>query len=246
MIAPSAEEILAIKAEARKRFGSDRVARVALGAPFDLVVCLAPLSLASAAEYDDAGKVNAENARSAMLVERVLFPSQEKLDEIRSAPSTAALDALVDKQFCGLMGFGHDGGDVLAAPLSALNAPPGFASPKEVAAKVAALIAAHPGSTPWSIYHGGSGLSCILRQPISDVWATIAHKLSTVIKSGRGSLVAALPFARDLCVWAPGLAGNAGSALEAHVDECPGRGALLVTPLLAMGGAMAETQASFL
>ena len=247
MIAPTPAEIVELKAACRARFGHERVVAVSLGAPFDVLVAIAAFDLSSATRYDDARGKSAENARSAMLVERVLWPSQERLDAPREAPETCAIDGIVEQRFRGLMGFDGDG-EPDCAPLLPLTAPPGFASPKEVSAAIAELSRAHQGVTLWSVSHPSSGLACILRAPIADVWAAISHKIGEALRERKGVLSAAVPFARDLCAWAPGLApgGDAGAALAAHVDEAPGRAMFLVQPLLAMGGAFADARASFL
>jgi hypothetical protein len=244
---PTPEEIAALKVECRKRFGHERIVGVSLGAPFDVLVAVAALDLASATEYDDARGKSAENARSALLFDRCLWPSQERLDAIREAPDTCAIDGLVEQKFRAAMGF--DGDDEPAfARLSTMSAPPAFASSKEAAAKIAALAQANPGVPLWSVSHRSSGLACILRQPIADVWTAISHTIGEAMKSRKGVLSAVTPFARDLCVWVPGLApgGSAGAALAAHLDEAPGRAMHLVAPIVAMGGAFAEARASFL
>jgi hypothetical protein len=245
--APSEKERAAIKAAALATFNSDRVAVIELGAPFGVCVYIAAFDLASATAYDDGRTESAENGRSAMLAERVLWPTQERLEELRSKPECAALDHLLEQKLRRLHGFDADG-EPTCARLSAMSIPPGFCAPKEAGRAAAELQAAHPGAVLWSVYHRGSGLSCIMRGPISDVWAEITSAITGAMKARQGVLSSAALYACDLCVWAPGLApgGDAKAALRAHLNEAPGRAIHLTSPILAMGGAYAEARASFL
>lgn len=244
---PTDAEKSAIKAEARKRFGSERVIQVELGKPFDLLVCIAAVNLESATEYDDARTASPENARSNLLAERVLWPEQTVLEQIRERGETAALDGKLEQEYRRLLGF--DGpGEPAAVKLSPMSAPPSLAPPKERAGAVAALRRAHEGVELWVITHPGTRLECILAGPVADVWTAIMHAQGEAMRARAGNLSVVVPFARDLCVWAPRMApgGDASAALQAHLDEAPGRAMYLLPPLVAMGGAYATARASFL
>ncbi len=242
MRAPSDEEIVAAKAECRKRFGHDRIVRVIVAEPIGTHALVAAFNLREAAAHLDARFVSVPNARSVLIAERCLWPSMEGLEEIRTTRRMPAVDIQIEGEFRKLMGFVP--GAAHAHPLTAATAPPSFVSPQDVARlgvglKVGELQKAYPGEQLWSVCRRENGLELILRQPISAVWtaATVAAQAAQETNSGR--LTCVLDFARDHVVWSP-------RPIDIYLDEAPGRADDIALPFFEMGGAGATASASFL
>ena len=91
MITPSPAEIVLIKAEARRRFGSDRALCVQLGAPIGAAVVVAPFDLRSYSAHVDARAENASTAQAGAIVDRLLWcspasPDEAPVDTIEPSP----------------------------------------------------------------------------------------------------------------------------------------------------------------
>jgi hypothetical protein len=235
MIRPTPDEILAAKAACRAKFGHERILGIPLGDPIDLFVIMAACNLREAAAYEDARAVSPIQARSALVVSRALSPSQADLSASRRL--RGAIDAKIEAYFRAALGWTDE--MATAQRFSAATAPPGFAAPAELPAKVQELVAAHPAAELWSVTNKANGLALVMAAPEEDVYTAAIAAIEEANRSRRGVLTVVLDFARDLVVWSP-------KPLDAYLDEAPGRAADLANPFLEMGGAGAVGSASFL
>ncbi len=241
MLAPTPEEITAAKAECRRRFGHEKIVRVIVTEPIATHALVAAFNLTEASSYVDNRRLSFENARSSLIGDRCLWPSQEVLEEIRGERRLWAVDIQIENKFRELMGFSD--GEAHARPLSAATAPPGFRAglnAKDLAAKVAELVGLSKGQKLFAVQHPSNGLELIMGQPTGDVGLAASVALAAAQKSGSGTLTAVLDFAIDHVVWSP-----PGGA-KAHIDEAPGRATDIAQPFFEMGGAGASASASFL
>lgn len=241
---PTPEDIAAAKAECRRRFGHERLARVPLGAPFGVAVLLAAWDFAAASAHADARLVSVPNAASALLAERALFPAQDDVEQLRARGGL--LDGEVEAEMRRIHGFVAN--DAAAVPLTAATAPPGYCAPKEAASRVAALAAANAGADLWSVTNAANGLALILRAPMPDIVTAVGQASVEAQRRKAGAITWGLGHARDLCVWAPGALGgsDAQQAFDRHFEEKPGRADDVGSALLMMGGAGAARRGDFL
>jgi hypothetical protein len=241
MLRPSPDEVVAIKAACRAKFGHDRVIGIPLGEPIDLFVAVAAFSgVKDASVYVDARTASSTGpmqARSALIVERCLWPSQAELAAVRRL--RGVLDAKIEEYFRAAMGWSGDDNMASAVRFSAATAPPGFAAPAELAGKVNALFAAHPAAELWSVTNQVNGLALVIANPEEVVHTAFSAAFAELQKSRRGALTLSLDFLKDFIVWSP-------KPVDAYFDEAPGRAEDLTNPLLEMGGAAATGSASFL
>lgn len=240
MLRPTPEQIAEIKTASRVKFGHDRVLGIPLGAPIDAYFAVA--AFASVREYAahmDASMAGEIQARSALVADRCLWPSQKEIAEVRA--EWPALDAKLENE--ALFAAGYTGEEVAHVALfSAATAPPGFAAAADLAAKVQALHAAHPGVKLWSITSRANGLALVMSDPSESVYTAFQHMINESQRSPQKAvltLTGAADFTRDLVVWSP-------RPFDAHLDEKPGRAAALLTAWPEMGGATAASSSSFL
>ena len=237
---PTPEQLAALKAECRKRFGHERMVGVPLAHPVDAFVVLAAWSLAEAGAHADARLVSIPNAASVLVADRALYPAPEQLDPLRER--FGALDVEIERAFRKALGFVAE--DPSIAELSPVSSPPAFATVKAAPERIASL-----GAGPFHVITSESnGLSLIMREPSADVVIAVGTAATEAQRSKRGSISWASGYARDLCVWAPGSTSpaDAAQAFDRHLEELPGRAADIGPALLAMGGAGAGRRAEFL
>jgi len=232
---PTQEQIDAAKAECRKRFGHERVIGIPLGAPINLFVIMAAFGMREAAEYVDARAASPIQARSALVVERCLFPEAKVLADVRRL--RGALDLKIEESFRGALGW-NDAAAV-AQPFSAATAPPGFAALADVAAKAADLLEQFKHTELWSVTNPANGLALVMAGPEEEVFIAAVAAIQDANRTKRGGLTTVLTYARDLIVWSP-------RPLDQYLDEAPGRAEDLANPFLEIGGAGATASASFL
>jgi hypothetical protein len=235
---PTPEDILAAKAACRARFGHERIIGIPLGEPIDLYVIAAAMGLREASAYVDARAASQIQARSALVVERCLWPDQKTIAAVRV--KRGALDAKIEVGLREALGWV----DAMATAqrFSAATVPPGFSAgvnPADLPAKAAELVAAHPSAELWSITNRGNGLALVMAAPEEDVYTAIVAAIGEASQSKRGLLTVVYNFVRDLIVWSP-------KPLEQYFDEMPGRIEDLANPVLEMGGASAAGSPTFL
>lgn len=232
---PSQEQIDAAKAECRKRYGHERVIGIPLGPPINLFVIMAAFGMREAAEYADARAVSPLQARSALVVDRCLSPEPKILADVRRL--RGALDGKIEEGFRGALGWNDS--TASAQPFSAATAPPGFAEPAQLAAKVLELQERFKHAELWSVTNPANGLALVMAGPEEDVYTAAVAAIGNAAQTKRGVLTVGLTYARDLIVWSP-------RPIEQYFDEAPGRAEDLLPPFLDMGGAGATASASFL
>lgn len=232
---PSAEQIVEIKTECRKRFGHERVIGIDLGQPLNLYVVIAAFGMREASDYVDSRAASSIQAQSALVAERVLWPEPAALADVRRLGG--ALDAKIEERFRELLGWSPN--MAVCQPFSAQSAPPGFASRDDLATKAAGLIASHPHSKLWSVWNRDNGLSLVIAGPEEDVYTAATASIGEANRTRRGILTCVLSFVKPLVVWSP-------KPFDALLDEAPGRAEDLANPFLEMGGASATSSATFL
>lgn len=237
MIASTPEELAAAKQAAAKKFGSDRLVGVTYEDPVTfeplVEVLLARLRWIDAVAYYDQRTVSIIQARSTMLVDRLVFPDPAALAPMRE--QWAAFDRCIEDEYRTAMGFSPPRALARARMLTATTAPPGL-DPKAVAE----LLAENAGCRLWAVHLRDNGLACILRSPTPDVWQMTQTMASEAQANGVGQLCPALDIISDHCVWSP------APTLRAHIEELPGRAADLASPWVELGGAAAKTSSRFL
>lgn len=235
MLDPTPADLLAAKAEIRKRFGHDRGVRVlvanpATGEPM-LTALLADLTLADAVAYHDARGESVVSARAALLAERLVWPGPAELEPLRA--EWGALDTLIEREYRREVGFSERTA-ATCRPLTAATCPPGLSQDK-----AAELLRASTGRRLWSIHNHANGLSCVVRQPQPEVWLAGSRVLADAMEAKTNTLLPHLQIIADHCVWA-----GDGLSLAAHIEERPGRAWCLNAPWAEMGGAGAKTSAA--
>ncbi len=235
MIRPTGDQILEAKAACRAKFGHERVIGIPLGEPIDLYVIMAAFGLREASTYSDARAVSPLQARSALVVDRAVWPSPKEIAARRAL--RGALDSQIEIYFRHALGWTDD--MATAARFSAATAPPGFAAPADLAAKVAELQAAHANAELWSVTNAANGLALVMAAPDEAIYTAAIAAIEEANRSKRGTLTVVLDLVRDLIVWSP-------RPLDAYLDEKPGRAADIANPFLEMGGAGATGSATFL
>ena len=232
---PTQEQIDAAKAECRKRFGHERILGIPLGAPINLFVIMAAFGMRDAAIYADARAASVVQARTALVAERRLFPSETELADARRL--RGALDAKIEAAFREALGWTET--IATAQPFSAATAPAGFADAATLATKAAELLKQYEHTELWSVTNTSNGLALVMAVPEQEVYIAATGALAEAGRTNRNTLTAVLLYARDLVVWSP-------RPLEQYLDEAPGRAEDLVNPFLEMGGAGATASATFL
>jgi hypothetical protein len=263
MITLTPNEVIAVKADASRRFGSDRCLQVLLSAPIDAAVVVSPFDYKAVAAHVDARAQNVITAQSNAVTDRVLWCSPT-LPDAASAPAdvsmlTASKDdpeplrrvalerletlretwpivnAEVERELRRVSGWVLEG--VLhAVPLTPGTAPRGIAA-KRVLEMLADAPAKGPGSL-WSV-QGGSGAALVLKAPLVDVWHGARAAWSEARQQKSGILESFMVLVRQLIVWSP-------EPLDAYIDRVPGFAEGLWNPLLEMGGAATQASSSFL
>lgn len=233
---PTPEEILAAKAACRARFGHERVIGIPLADPIDLYVIVAAMTFRDACAYVDARAESDIQARSALVVDRVLWPEQKTIAAVRA--KRGALDGQIEMHVRATQGWT----DTMATArrFSAATAPPGFASRDDLAAKVAELEAAYPHAELWSLSNRENGFACVLAAPEEDVFTAVTAAFGEATRSKRGLLTVVYNFVKDLVVW-PAL-----SDMTAQLEVKPGMAEDFANPVFDIGGAGAAGSGSFL
>lgn len=235
MLRPSPDDVAAAKVECRKRFGHERVLGIPLGSPIDLYVIVAAMGLRDAATYDAARAAQPVQARSALVADRALWPAQKDIAARRVL--RGALDAKIEVAVRVALGWSDDPATVL--PFSVATAPPGFAAPADIAAKVEELRAAWPAAELWSVTNAANGLALVIAAAEEDVYTAAVAAFGQAQQQKAGTLTTLLGFVKDLVVWSP-------KPLDAYLDEAPGRAEDIGVAFLEMGGAGAAGSATFL
>ncbi len=236
MIQPTPEEILAAKAACRARFGHERVVGIPLGEPIDQYVIMAAMGFREACAYADARADSQAQAASALVVERCLWPDQKTIAAIRV--NRGALDDVIEFSYRKLLGWVD--APATAQRFSVATAPAGFADRDSLAAKVAELQGAHPGSELWSMRNRANGFAVVMVAPQEDVYTAIVAAIGEATKSKRGVLTVTYNFVKDLVVW------PTPAELTAQLEIKPGMCEDFTNPALEIGGASAAGSATFL
>lgn len=264
MIAPTAAEVIAIKADARRRFGSDRSLSCLLTAPVDACVVVAPFDLKSYSAHVDSRSGNLITTQSGAVTDRVLWcsltmpdaasspagvdmlaPSKEdpeplrrtaieRLEAMRSV--WPVVDAEIEAQLRKTAGATRGADVARAVQLTPGNAPPGL-SAAEAATMLAGAPALGAGSL-WSVSHS-NGMALVLKAPRPNAWLAARAAWSEAHVRHAGIVDSALVLVRQLVEWSP-------EPFEAYLDGHPGYAEALWNPLLDMGGSSATTSAAFL
>lgn len=256
MILPTPAEVAALRAAAVRRFGSDKLLLVKLGAPVDAALVLATFGLKSYASHLEARQGNASTAAVNAVVDRVLWcspepelqapaidtlvPSKEDADPARSVAlarleelreTWPAVSAKVEGELRIAAGAGL--GVFTASRLTADSVPRGFEVP-------ASALASGPGSL-WVARQGGAdGLAIVMRQPLPDVWCAVKAQWLAAVQAKAG-LLDPLHLVKEHVVWISG-----AESLDQIAERLPDVAINLVLPFLEMGGQAAESSGSFL
>jgi len=264
VILPTEAEKLAIKADARKRYGSDRCMLVSLTAPVDACVVVAPFDLKSYSAHVDQRSENLQMAQASASIDRVLWcsPPPDAAPELAAAVDTievtkedpaplrrVAIDRLellselwpvvhseIERTLRAETGqkIGREG--MHAVPLTYESAP--RAMPR---AKVTELLDGAPkagAGSMWSLVDA-NGCNLVLKCPHSDTWLAMRAAFSDAMAKNSGIVDSTLVLGRQLVMWSP-------DNLDAYFDAHPGYAEGLWNPLLEMGGAATQASASFL
>ena len=232
MIEPTSEDIVAAKAECRKKFGHERIVQIVIGDPIGVTVLMAAFNLTEASAYSDARHISEFNARSALISERRLFPGREVFDAYRNEKRLPAIDEHTEAHFRFRMGFNQR--RVFAARFSLAGRPPSM--PEE---KAQELLAKEPADQLWTIYDRAADLELVMRSPTSDVWASARSSLAKAAASHTGTRTTVYDYAKNYIRWSP-------RPLDEYLDEKPGRALDIADPFFDMGGSAAEASSSFL
>jgi hypothetical protein len=223
-------DVTAAKALCLKTFKHDRPVGVDYTDPItgDLLVTVlvADLDLAAAGAYFDARLESIPNARTVLLQERALFPSQEQLEELRE--TWPEFDRSIEDRLRDLWGFIT--GAPVALPLTEATAPPGL-DPK----LVAGMLAEAGSVRLWAVSRPTIGLACVLRQPVRAIYDLSKTSYGEAWSARRNVLGSWLGIIEDHYVWSP------APTLRAHLEQRPGRLEDLGAAWLKMGGAGAKT-----
>lgn len=258
MITPSPAEIVLIKAEARRRFGSDRALCVQLGAPIGAAVVVAPFDLRSYSAHVDARAENASTAQAGAIVDRLLWcspasPDEAPVDTIEPSPddptplrrvALARLELLRDtwpavdgKVEADLRSAAGEPGSLpSASPLTLGTLPPGL-SVKAAEELLRAAPATGP-SALWGV-RGTNGCSLVMRAPLSDVYLAVRAAFGDALAKKSGQIDSVLVAARQHIVWSP-------EPLDALFDRKPVYAEEIWHAFFQMGGSAAASSATFL
>lgn len=225
-------DIASAKAAAAKKFGSDALIGIDYRDPLSsellVTVLFAALDLRATGEYEDARRASYAQARAGLFVDRRVYPSDERLAELREL--WPAFDGSVEVELRQELGFATE--RAYARRLSAATAPPGLS-----AEDAAQLVTQEQPVRLWAVACAENGLACVLRTPVAAIYALGMTSFREAQAARRGTLCPMREIAEDHCAWAP------GGSLRAHLEERPGRAASLVLPWMDIGGAGARTSA---
>jgi hypothetical protein len=189
---PTAEEISTIKAQAMKRFGSDRALLVELESPIDVAVVVAPFGLEAWAAYADLQARDLETSHATAFAERVLWPSLDHALELCARWPAVPRNVAVQLHAAA----GQVTGKPLVRRLSAAAPPKGLGQ-----REAQQLIDQYAGASLWAVEQTPAELSCVMRTPAGDVYlaAKTADRLAR--EKGEGLVMAMLPYARESVIW---------------------------------------------
>lgn len=265
MITPTDSEIIAIKADARRRFGSDRSLSCLLTSPVDACVVVAPFNLAGYSAHVDARSANTLTAQSGAVTDHVLWCSPEPLTGLQGDAVTVdalaptkedpeplrrvaierlealrstwpVVDAEIEAQLRKTAGAVRGGDIARAVQLTPGNAPRGLS-----AGEALALLAGAPlggAGSLWSVAHS-NGMALVLKAPRPNAWLAARAAFAEAHGKHAGIVDSTLVLVRQLVVWSP-------EPLAAYLDANPGYAEALWNPLLDMGGSSATTSSAFL
>lgn len=228
MKTPTPAEVAIIKADAAKRFGSDRALLVELDAPIDAAVVMAPFGFQSFVDYVDAEARDTDSAEAAVVVERLLWPSLDEAMALREKWPASASKIVKDLRKAA----GDVPGVASAVPLTAATAP------KSLGAKGAQdLIEANPKVSLWAVTH--VGIELVMKAPLPDVYAAAKAASISAARAKEGLIPSWWRYAKDHILWSAEPIDRLCEARPATIPD-------LVHPFFAMGGSAATTRATFL
>ncbi len=200
MLLPTAEEVLAAKADAAARFGRPDALMVRMSAPIDFCVLVAPLDLDGyCALTDEQGADLATGSRNAVHRQR-LWPSIEIVTEKLSKKPAAAQEVIRKLNVRAGYRPGNPSVELLADRIAKAAAGadviPGLT--REMADK---LVAAHLTDELWAV-EGPGPLSCVMATPEGDVWlAAQTAKHKALLETSKRIVRSQLDFALQAVIW---------------------------------------------
>jgi hypothetical protein len=200
VLLPTADEVLAAKADAAARFGRPEALLVRMSAPIDFAILVAPLNLDAYCQLtDEQGADLATGSLNAVHRQR-LWPSIEIVTEKLARKPAAAQEIVRKLNVRAGYRPGNPSVELLADRMvrAAVDADiiPGLA--RAVADKI---VAATPGAELWAI-EGPGPLSCVMQTPEGDVWlAAQTAKHKALLETNKRIVRAQLDFALQAVVW---------------------------------------------
>lgn len=193
MKTPTPEQVLTIKADAAKRFGSDRALLVELDAPIDAAVVVAPFNLVTWNDYVDAQARDIDTSHVGAIVDRLLWPSLDVFTALREA-WPAAPRIIAQKMH---VAAGETLVKAVVTRLLSTSTPPlGL-----TAEKAAALIANAGTAALWAVQLPGVASSCVMQTPLADVYLAAKAADRAAKDRGIGRITAMLAYVLETVVW---------------------------------------------
>lgn len=223
---PSKEEIAALKADAVKRFGSDRAVLYEIGSPVDQAIVMAPLDLSAWCTHCDASLRDTDTANASLLVDRLLWPSMEEGLALRE--KWGHLATTVGEEMHKTSG--HVPGEPVIWPFSISSMPNGMTE------EVAKLLPS--GEELWTVVLP-NGTTLVMQAPSTDVFLAARAADKTASTRNKDYVMSTLVFLRESIVWC-------AEPIDALLNRLPLITSDLRAAYMQMGGAGATVRSKSL
>ena len=223
MILPTPEQVATFKAEAVRRFGSDRAMGVLLGEPTGAMCVFAPLDFAGWCDLLDAQSEDVDTGNKRLFVDRLLWPSlDEALSLAKRWPAAVGQCARELIKLAGETSAQPVVRELKSHPLAGLSAE-----------KAAELAAAHDRAL-WGVRINATStfeaVSLVMQAPLSEMYLACRAADRDARGLKRGIELATSSFVLDAIVWS-------SEPVKPLLDRLPALSADLRLAFYMMGGA---------